>query len=83
MNLLFVTLNLNELNEDIVDTNRTKLSIQQVCLYSIIYTNRKTNSKDIKIILMLKLVRFILLNFFLTGIIFSILYVIIYMFSSM
>ena len=82
MNVFQVALNLNEINEDIVDTNITKITEPNVFLYSIIYTNPKTNKKDIKVILILKLVRFILLNFFLTAIILSILNVIIYMFSS-
>ena len=82
MNIFGVSLNLNELNEDIVDINRTKISQQSLYIYSIIYLNPKTNRKDIKVILILKLVRFILLNLFLTFIILSLFNVIIYMFSS-
>jgi len=61
---------LNEINEDIVDNNETKIFWLNSLPYSITYTCPEMNSKDMELLIKIKLIRIISFYVFITFIIF-------------
>ena len=82
MNVKQLITKTNILNDDLVETNETSIAEFNLFIYSIVFVNTKTNMKDIKIILSIKLSRIILLYFSLTLIILSLFFILINLFSS-
>lgn len=82
MNLIPLILKLNKVNENFVETNELSIYEHGLYIYSIIYTNPETNRRDIKSILLIKLIRIIILYLFLIFIIISLLFIFINLFSS-
>ena len=77
MSIIHLLMRMNKLDDDLVETKDVVDVDHFLYIYSIIYSNPKTNKKDIGVILYIKLLRFILFNLFLTSIIFTIFFVII------
>ena len=82
MSVIHLIMRMNKLDDDLVETKDFVDVGRKFYIYSIIYSNPKTNKKDIRVILFIKLFRFILLNLFLTSIILTIFFVIIDCFSD-
>ena len=69
MDIVPLIMNLNKINEDIVEIDEITNDAHNLFLYSITYTYPKTNRKDIKQVLLYKLIRIISLFLFMTLII--------------
>ena len=71
MLIMPVTININKVNEDLIETNEMGSEHYDLFIYTIISTNPEINRNVIKTILLIKLIRLICYYFFVTFIIFS------------
>ena len=71
MLIIPVSININKVNEDFIETNEINSENYGLFIYTIISTNPEINRNVIKTILLIKLIRLICYYFFVTFIIFS------------